>query len=473
MSSRPRLRVAAAPLAVAAVLGVAASTGAPAALAQSAGPPVATEGPILGGPPQPPSPTERTSECAAPEFSGDASQVPAPSQILDLDRARELATGRGQKVAVIDTGVTPHPRLGPVQPGGDYVSDGDGLQDCDGHGTIVAGLIAAAPSADDGFAGVAPDAEILSIRQSSLAFGPAERGSLPEYQQVGDGYGTVSTLAAAVVRAVDLGATVINISQVACAPSAEALDDDMLGRSLRFAHDRGVVVVAAAGNLQGDGPCGAQNPLADPARPHAPAWNTVSTHVSPARWSDQVLTVGAVDARGGAVPFSIRGPWLGVAAPGTDIVSLDPAPGATGLVNRQQTADGLSPFAGSSFSTAYVSGLAALLRERFPDAGPDEIMNRIKATSHAPQSGHDERTGAGVIDPVAALTDTTIPESGVGSVAFVEPEPDPGPDPLPTILAFSGAGLLLVLAGGGWAIALAVRRQPRPDVTVDAVDDTY
>ena len=246
MSSRPRLRVAAAPLAVAAVLGVAASTGAPAALAQSAGPPVATEGPILGGPPQPPSPTERTSECAAPEFSGDASQVPAPSQILDLDRARELATGRGQKVAVIDTGVTPHPRLGPVQPGGDYVSDGDGLQDCDGHGTIVAGLIAAAPSADDGFAGVAPDAEILSIRQSSLAFGPAERGSLPEYQQVGDGYGTVSTLAAAVVRAVDLGATVINISQVACAPSAEALDDDMLGRSLRFAHDRGVVVVAAA-----------------------------------------------------------------------------------------------------------------------------------------------------------------------------------------------------------------------------------
>ena len=110
-----------------------------------------------------------------------------------------------------------------------------------------------------------------SLSVDSLAFGPAERGSLPEYQQVGDGYGTVSTLAAAVVRAVDLGATVINISQVACARSPESLDDDLLGRSLRFAHDRGVGVVAAAGNLQGNGPCGTQNPIADPALPDGPA----------------------------------------------------------------------------------------------------------------------------------------------------------------------------------------------------------
>lgn len=473
MTSRPRLRSVAAPLAVATVLGMTAALGAPSAPAQAVGPPVASDGPILGGPPEPPTPTERTSECADPEFTGNASLAPPASRILDLDRARELATGRGQKVAVIDTGVTPHPRLGAVEAGGDYVSDGDGLQDCDGHGTIVAGLIAAAPSAEDAFAGVAPDAQILSIRQSSLAYGPPGRDSLPPFQQVGDGYGTVETLAAAVVRAVDLGATVINISQVACAPSPQELDDDMLGRSLRFAHDRGVVVVAAAGNLQGNGPCGAQNPIADPARPDSPAWGTVRTHVTPARWSDQVLTVGAVDTRGGPVPFSIRGPWLGVAAPGTDIVSLDPGPGATGLADRQQTSDGLSPYAGSSFSTAYVSGLAALLRERFPDAGPDEITDRIRATAHAPQSGHDERIGAGVIDPVAALTDSALPESGVGSVAFVEPAPPAKPDPLPRILALSGAGLLLVLAGAGWAIALAVRRDPRPEVTLDAVDDTY
>lgn len=471
MSRHSRWRSAPALLAASAVLCV---SGIGPAAAQEAGPPVASEGPILGGPPRPEMPTKRTAECATPEWSGgDAHAIPPSQAILDLDEAWDLATGRGQKVAVIDTGVAPHPRLGVVQPGGDYVSDSDGLVDCDGHGTIVAGLIAADPSADDAFAGVAPDAQILAIRQSSLAYGPEERTQLPEFQQVGQGYGTVNSLAAAVVRAVDLGSTVINISQVACAPSADALGDDMLGRSLRFAHARGVVVVAAAGNLQGNGPCAGQNPVADPANPAAPAWDTVSTFVSPARWSDQVLAVGAVDPLGTPVPFSIRGPWLGVAAPGTDIVSLDPIPGGTGLVDRQQTADGFSPYAGTSFSTAYVSGLAALMRERFPDAGPDEIVARIKETAHAPQSGRDERVGSGAIDPVAALTDSTVPESGVGSVAFTEPEPTAEPDPLPRILAFSGAGLLLVLAGGGWAISLALRGDRRPEVTVDAVDDTY
>lgn len=460
--------------ALATAAALAGTLGAGPALAQEPGPPVASEGPILSGPPQPQIPTERTSECAVPQWSGaDPREVPPSQRILDLGQARELATGRGQKVAVIDTGVTPHPRLGDVQPGGDYVSDGDGLQDCDGHGTIVAGLIAAEPSPDDDFAGMAPDAQIMSIRQSSLAFGPEGRAELPEFQQVGQGYGTISTLAAAVVRAVDLGATVINISQVACAPSAAALDDDILGRSLRFAHDRGVVVVAAAGNIQGNGSCSGQNPVADPANPGEPAWGPVSTHVSPARWSEQVLAVGAVDPRGTPVPFSIRGPWVGVAAPGTDIVSLDPRPGGTGLVNRQQTADGLSPYTGTSFATAYVSGLAALLRERFPEAGPDEIVHRIRSTAHAPQSGRDEMIGSGVIDPVAALTDSTVPEPGVGSVAWAEPPPPAEPDPLPRILAFSGAGLLLVLAAGGWAISLALRGDRRPEVTVDAVDDTY
>ncbi len=77
---------------------------------------------------------------------------------------------------MIDTGVNRHPRLRALEPGGDYVSNSDGLQDCDAHGTLVAGIIAAAPSADDSFAGVAPDAAILSIRQNSGAFGLAGTG---------------------------------------------------------------------------------------------------------------------------------------------------------------------------------------------------------------------------------------------------------------------------------------------------------
>ncbi len=64
--------------------------------------------------------------------------------MLNIDRAWQFSTGNGVPVAVIDTGVNPNPRL-PVVPGGDYIMGGDGLLDCDSHGTIVASIIAAAP----------------------------------------------------------------------------------------------------------------------------------------------------------------------------------------------------------------------------------------------------------------------------------------------------------------------------------------
>ena len=71
----------------------------------------------------------------------------APTSIhsgFDLQQVWRLTRGSGQRVAVLDTGVAPHPRLAHLSAGGDYVSIGDGTQDCDGHGTAVAGIIAAA-----------------------------------------------------------------------------------------------------------------------------------------------------------------------------------------------------------------------------------------------------------------------------------------------------------------------------------------
>ena len=71
--------------------------------------------------------------------------LPAPGfTMLNVSKAWQYSTGNGVPVAVIDTGVNPSPRL-PVVPGGDYIMGGDGLMDCDSHGTIVASLIAAAP----------------------------------------------------------------------------------------------------------------------------------------------------------------------------------------------------------------------------------------------------------------------------------------------------------------------------------------
>ena len=92
--------------------------------------------------------------CAVP------ARVEAPATDADLTRLRRFATGEGVRVAVIDTGVAPHPDIAHLRPGRDFVAD-DALQDCDNHGTAVAGIIAGRTL------GIAPEAEIVSIRQTS------------------------------------------------------------------------------------------------------------------------------------------------------------------------------------------------------------------------------------------------------------------------------------------------------------------
>lgn len=95
----------------------------------------------------PPEATEQRALCVEPFMSGPVDMnTPLSQGILDLPGAWRFSRGAGQVVAVIDTGVNPHPRLN-VRPGGDFVAaGGDGTQDCDGHGTLVAGLIAGRPS---------------------------------------------------------------------------------------------------------------------------------------------------------------------------------------------------------------------------------------------------------------------------------------------------------------------------------------
>ena len=97
----------------------------------------------------------------------------------------------------------------------------------------------------------------------------------------------------------------------------------------------------------------------------------------------------------------MSGPWVGAAAPAENIIALgyDGKP-----VNALQGQDGPIPITGTSFAAAYVSGLAALLKQRFPDLTPAQIINRITATARHPGGGVDNDVGAGVIDPVAALT---------------------------------------------------------------------
>src|SRR5690348_18478417 len=107
------------------------------------------------------------SECAMTSvLPGTDPTAVSPNQLaLNLSEAWRHSRGAGQTVAVIDTGVEPGPRLPNVEAGGDFIESTDGLTDCDGHGTSVAGLIAGQPG-PDGFSGVAPEAHLISIRQN-------------------------------------------------------------------------------------------------------------------------------------------------------------------------------------------------------------------------------------------------------------------------------------------------------------------
>ena len=394
-------------------------------------------------PARPPHPTVQREICAVASAipNADVSQLSG----LDLQQVWKLTTGSGQRVAVIDTGVAPHPRLPRLTAGGDYVFTGNGNQDCDGHGTAVAGIIGAAddPEHADEFSGVAPGAQLISIRQSSTKFGAVSDPTNP-------GFGDVDTMARAVRTAADLGATVINISSVACARTDSALDDRPLGAALAYAVDsKNVVVVAAAGNA-GTGQCPAEQ--SEPPVVVSPAW-----------YDDYVLTVGSVNAQGDPSSFTFPGPWLDVAAPGEGVISLNSS--GDGLANGIEGKDGSTPLSGTSYAAPVVSGLAALIRCRFPTWSARQVMQRIKATAHHPPGGWNPQIGAGRVDFLAAVsTDTpTTPTSATApTVAPVaQPALPAPPDHRARRTAFVGAaicGAILVVVLAAGALRSRLRR---------------
>lgn len=396
------------------------------------------------GPAVPPHPTEQRQPCFDAPAQSESAEI--RSNGADLDLAWELTRGRGQIVAVIDTGVARHRLLPRLVGGGDYVSNGDGTADCDGHGTIVAGIIGGAATSD-GFSGVAPEATILAIRQSSNRFA-ADTG--------GAGVGDVDTLARAVRTAADLGATVINISSVACVDADRDADggfeDRALGAALAYAVDvKNVVVVAAAGNV-GAGQCRQQNPL-------DAGWDEVQSVTSPAWYDDLVLCVGSATSDSTASNFSLAGPWVDVAAPGEEVVSLHPD--GDGLIANLGAG---KPISGTSYAAPVVSGLAALVRSRFPHLSAREVMRRIEATAVRPSGGWNAEVGNGVIDPLAAVSGGAPAElPPVRNTAMVA-EPSPASDDIGSRrVAFGGGAVCIAVT----LAAVTLSRRGRQGVADD------
>lgn len=386
-----------------------------------------------------------------------------PNQLaLNLSDAWKQSRGQGQTVAVIDTGVQPGPRLPHVEGGGDFIESTDGLTDCDGHGTSVAGLIAGQPG-PDGFSGVAPEARLISIRQNSPRFAPRSPGAdAVEVRVAAD----VASLARAVVRAADMGARVINISVVTCVPADKHIDQTELGAALRYAAvEKDAVIVAAAGNTQGGvttgSACGS-NPLADAGAPGDPRnWGGVSSVSIPSWWQPYVLSVGSLNATGQPSGFTMAGPWVGIAAPGENISSVSNAPGG-GLSNSMTTSqDKLVPLNGTSYATAYVSGVAALVRSKFPDLNARQVVHRLTTTAQGAARSPSNVMGAGGVDPVAALTwdvadmplDGPAAPAGKSIAAPAEPAPR---DNTGRIVAFAGTAALALAAA---AVAFSAYRR--------------
>ncbi|RJO72382.1 type VII secretion-associated serine protease mycosin [Nocardia panacis] len=427
-------------------------------------PPAVNPGLLPAG--DPAAPQEKTEQppstpCAVVYPGGDGSTIPQAQRALNLEAAWQLSRGAGQVVAVIDTGVARHPRLPGLEAAGDFVAaGGDGTDDCDAHGTFVAGLIAASQAPGQGFAGVAPDARIISIRQSSGAWQKQGAANNKAPGDFADGYGNLTTMAAAIRRAVDKGATIINLSEAWC--GSDNYVDSSVGAAVQYAFERDVVVVSAAGNNDTQS-CQGNASVLDPLTPNADPWSKISLNVSPARWDQYVLSVGSVDDNGAPSKFTVPGPWLSVAAPGENMVSLDPR--TAGTANGKFFKNVNGQISGTSFAAPLVSGVAALIKARYPGISAKEVMKRIQATAHAPAGGWNQYVGYGTVDPLAALTaevNTPLPPkrpAAAKSVQLPLPTPISPPDNTPRNVALIGTGIIAAALILGFLASFPIRRR--------------
>jgi membrane-anchored mycosin MYCP len=420
------------------------------------------------GAPGPVQPMQKNGDCTSSGvIPGTDPGVPTANQrMLDPSAAWRFSRGDGQLVAVLDTGVRPGPRLPGVQPGGDYVETTDGLTDCDGHGTLVAGLIAGQPG-DDGFAGMAPAARLVSLRVTSARFSPRTPGGDPTLARAAV---DVAALGRAIVRAADLGARVIDISAITCVPADRNVDQAELGAAIRYAAvDKDAVIVAAAGDNgssgwgSGTASCDS-NPLTDLGQPNDPRnWAGVTSVSVPSWWQPYVLSVASLTPDDQPSKFTMAGPWVGIAAPGENIASVsnrDDGGLANGLPNEKQQLVRLN---GTDYAAGYVSGVAALVRSKYPELNAGQVINRITATAHNGARAPSNVVGAGTLDPVAALTWELAGATGRGSAPtkHVAAPPEPAPkSPAPRIVAFAGTAALILAVVAAAAIAARRRKEP-------------
>jgi hypothetical protein len=280
---------------------------------------------------------------------------------LRIGEAHKLATGERVLVAVIDSGIDlSHPELAGVIVGS-FDAIGNAAPPHQ-HGTAIAGAIAAHAR----LMGAAPSAKILAIRAFGASGASAEATTMAILKSIQ--YASLQQ------------ARIINMSFA-------GPNDPNLSRELAAAKVKGAVLIAASGNFGPKSP--PQYPAADP----------------------NVIAVSATDVDDKMFGASNIGPHIAVAAPGVDI--LLPSPG-----------NDYRLISGTSFSAAYVSGVAALIIQRAPGLSPDAVRNILQSTAKdLGPIGKDPEFGAGLVDAYQAIMAaqasataeaTPTPQAGTG-----------------------------------------------------------
>jgi subtilisin family serine protease len=273
--------------------------------------------------------------------------------------------GAGVRVALLDTGIDEsHPDLaGAIDDARDFTRSKSGPADRNGHGTHVAGIVAARQN-NRGVVGVAPQSRLLVAKVLG-----------------DDGVGSSAAVAAGVDWACDSGAHLLSMSLGSPQP------DPALHAAIKRAVAKGVFVITAAGN----------------------AGRADSVNY-PARWRETVA-VAAVDKSGRLSRFSSRGPQVDIAAPGQDVLST-------------YVGGGYAKLSGTSMAAPFVAGIVALLiplhrdtcNSRTPLRTLADLHEHLRRTARdAGPVGHDPGYGWGLINPDKLLGTTAHRLKGRGS----------------------------------------------------------
>lgn len=381
----------------------------------------------------------KANECRPPGVAQVSKATPYETQMYAPERLAPFATGFGVRVAVIDSGVdATHPQLrGQVDAGHDFLhGNPDGRQDCVGHGTAVASIIAATHDRRAGMRGLAPRATIVPVRVSEQTDTPGQavQSELTSPAKFAEAIDWASNPAAG-------NADVINMSLVMTEES------ELVRAAVARAIDRGVVVVAAVGN-------------------HGSATDKNLTPY-PAAFPG-VIGVGAIDANGVRGAFSQHGRYVDVVAPGVGVTFAARHSGHT-------SGDG------TSYATPFVSATAALIKQRFPYLTPPQVARRLLATADpAPGGANSDEYGYGVVNPYRALTETLGPEEPAAPAPVVLHTEDPAAAALAArraraqdmslVLAGVGAGVVVLVVLLAGAVRHGRRRGWRPAEPADAAD---